>query len=66
MDHINFEDFAEQAEKNGVTGFSNIVIEWLNYQNMTYPVFCEMVDRYSRLDPGQKELYKLPFAPMDL
>lgn len=66
MDHINFEDFAEQAEKNGIHGFSNIVIEWLNYQNMTYPVFKEMVTRYSKLDKGQKELYRLPFAPQDL
>ena len=66
MEYINFEDFAGQAEKNGIHGFCNIVIEWLNYQNMTYDLFKELVDRYSRMDAGQKELYTLPFAPKDM
>lgn len=66
MEYINFEDFQKQCESSGVYGVINIIIEWLNYQNLTYDLFAELVRRYSQMEPGQRELYKLPFSPGDM
>lgn len=66
MTYLNFEDFEKQANAQGIYEFTAVVIEWLNQMNMTYPVFEEMVRRYSALTPGQRELFKLPFAPQEL
>lgn len=62
MENINFEDFKGQCEAAGIYGLTNIIVEWLNYQNMTYDVFVELTRRYSRMTDCERENLTLPFA----
>lgn len=62
MENINFEDFKKQCNDAGIYRTTEVIVEWLNIQNLTYDIFCELVHRYSHMNECDRERLVLPFA----